>query len=78
MGAETCRIFAIRPQLDLVPVDLRLRGQLLRRVLHNVPNGMQFENVTRDDAIAAIDAGTMTFLFDDNGDFIKESMKSLP
>lgn len=76
MDAKTCRIFATRPQLDLVPVDLRLRGRLLRHALYNVPDGMQFEGVTRDEALAAIDAGTMTFLFDDKGNFIKESMKS--
>ncbi|ABS63954.1 conserved hypothetical protein [Parvibaculum lavamentivorans DS-1] len=76
MEAETSRIFAVRPELDLVPVDLRMRGRLLRHALYNVPEGMQFAGVAREEALAAIDAGTMTFLFDDNGEFIKESMTS--
>jgi hypothetical protein len=75
---ETSRIVATRPELDLVPVDMRLRGKLLRHALYDVPLGMQFQGVTREDALAAIDAGTMTFLFDDNGDFISESMKPAP
>ena len=78
MAAETCRIFAVRPQLDLVPVDLRVRGRLLRHALYNVPDGMQFAGVSREEVLAAIDAGTMSFLFDDKGDFIKEPMKSEP
>jgi hypothetical protein len=76
MEAETSRIFAVRPELDLVPVDLRLRGRLLRHALYTVPEGMQFAGVARDEALAAIDAGTMTFLFDEKGEFIKESMKA--
>ncbi len=77
INAETCRIFARRPQLDLLPLELRLRGRLLRHALQNIPEGMQFEGVTRDEALAAIDAGTMTFLFDENGKFISDSMKPI-
>jgi hypothetical protein len=77
LSVEKCRMFATRPTLDFVPVDLQLRGRLLRHALYNIPEGMQF-NVDRSEVIEAIDAGTMTFLFDEKGDFIKESMSPIP
>ncbi len=78
LAAEECRIIATRPILELGDLDLRVRGKLLRRGLQDVPPGMEFRGQTREIAIAAIDAGTMTFLFDDDGKFIKNSIVLKP
>lgn len=71
MKAKTCRIEAVIPKnFELEELDLKIRGQLMMRAVENVPKGMTFVGHTRESAFATIKAGTMTFLFDNNGAFI--------
>jgi len=74
LEGERCRTFAVRPEAELLNLDLRLRGKLLRKALQDIPSGIEFQGCTREAAVAAIDAGTMTFLFDEDGKFIENSM----
>ena len=58
------------PNIELLPLKLKARGQMLRHALHDIPEEIQFIGCTREEAVEAIDAGTMTFLFDTDGRFI--------
>lgn len=75
LNAKTCRIVAEVPEIfELNELDMRIRGELLMKAVHNFPEGMSFLGHTRESALATIEAGTMTFLFDNDGAFIHESM----
>lgn len=69
---EKCRIIGKRPMLDLVEMDRKVRGKLLHHaVRHALPN-IRTPGKTDDEILEAIKAGNFTFLFDDDGEFIKE------
>jgi len=67
---ETCEIVARLPMFELNELDPLQKGQLMLRALDNVPDGMSFVGHTSASALVAIEAGHMTFLFDDEGNFI--------
>ena len=74
---ETERLFltATRPELAFKEPDPALRGRLLRAVLGAGLDQIQMEGHTPADVAAAVDAGNLTFLFDDEGKFIENSWK---
>jgi hypothetical protein len=67
---EICEIVAQLPMFELKELDPLQKGQLMLRALDNVPDGLSFVGHTRASALEAIEAGRMTFLFDDEGNFI--------
>ena len=75
---ETCRIVGKRPEyLELMKMDRRVRGALLHHaVRHALPN-IRVAGHTEHDVVEAIRAGSFTFLFNDDGQFIAESWTPL-
>jgi hypothetical protein len=70
---QKCRVVGRRPKLDLVDMDREVRGKLLYQALkHTLPH-IHMRGRTDEEVLEAIKAGTLSFLFDDHGEFIKES-----
>ena len=74
---EQCRIIGKRPKLDLVDMDRRLRGKMLYHAVKYALPHIRTPGQTEDEVLAAIKAGNFTFLFNDDGEFIKESWTPL-
>jgi hypothetical protein len=76
MVEESSRMFAVRPELMELnwPMDSTVRGRLLQYSLGHALDSMKFAGKTRDEVMAAIESGTFSFLFDDDGKFIEQSM----
>lgn len=72
---ETCRVVGRRPTLDLVDMDLQVRGQLLRHAMRHALPHITLAGRSHDEVLEAIKAGTFTFLFNDDGQFIGEPWK---
>jgi hypothetical protein len=74
---EECRIVGIRPSLNLKKLDPKVRAKLFEHALGAVLEKVEFNGRTRPQVMAALNAGTLSFLFDDAGKFIHESWKPL-
>ncbi len=74
---EKCRIIGKRPKLDLVDMDRQVRGKLLHHVVKDALPHIRARGQTEDEMLEAIKAGNASFLFDDDGEFIKESWTPL-
>lgn len=68
---EVSRILAHRPDLKLKKLDRSIRGKLLYRALEFALPNIKIIGKTDEQVLAAIKAGTLTFLFNDDGVFIK-------
>lgn len=75
LETEILKFVATRPQLALKDPDLALRGKVLRAVLGDGVDQIKVEGHTPADVSAAVDAGTVTFLFDGEGRFIANSYR---
>lgn len=71
---EKCRIIARRPTLALAPMDRTVRGKLLHHAMRHVLPQMTLAGRTQEEMLQAIKAGTASFLFNDNGQFIEEQL----
>lgn len=76
ISAQECRVVARRPALELIDRDLRVRGQLLRYAFRGYR--IEIPNVTQVQVNEAIDAGTLTLLFDDRGKFVTHEVANKP
>jgi len=74
---ERCRIIATRPKLDLMDMDPRLRGKLLHHAVKHALPHIRTPGRTEEELLEAIIAGNFTFLFNDDGEFIKDSWTPL-
>lgn len=71
------RIFAQRPPFSLMDLDMKVRGQLLHdAVKHALPH-ITLRGRTKEEVLRALSDGNLSFLFDDNGEFIRESSTPL-
>jgi hypothetical protein len=69
---ERCRIIGERLGLDLQELNPKLRGALLHEaVRHQLPR-LRFPGRSEEEVLDALEAGTLTFLFDDNGRFVDD------
>lgn len=74
---KKCRIVGRRPELALHKMDRRIRGELLHHAVRDVIPYMTVAGRTEKEVVDAISAGNFTFLFNDDGEFIKESWRPL-
>ena len=74
---KTCRIVGKRPGLELMEMDRRARGAMLRHAVRHALPSIRVAGKTDEEVEAAISAGTFTFLFDDNGQFIGEPWRQI-
>jgi hypothetical protein len=74
---EKCRIIGKRPNLDLVDMDRQVRGKMLHRAVSHALPHIRVPGRTEEEILEAIKAGNFTFLFNDDGEFIKESWTPL-
>jgi hypothetical protein len=75
---RTYRIVATRRQLDLVDQRREIRGALLYKAVQHALPHLEFVKHSKDEAIAAIKEGNFSFVFNDKGQFISESLVPLP
>jgi len=68
---ESCRIIGTRPELDLVEMDRQVRGKLLFRAVQHALPFINTPGLTEDEILEAIEAGNFSFLFNNDGEFIK-------
>jgi hypothetical protein len=71
--SEKCRIIGKRPELGLVDMDRRVRGELLQFAMRHALPHIGMPGRTKEEMLEAIEAGNFSFLFGDDGKFIKES-----
>lgn len=74
---EKCKIIGKRPQLGLENMDRRVRGALLLQAVKDVLPNIKIAGRTEQEVVDAISAGSLTFLFNDDGEFIKEQLRTL-
>ncbi len=74
---ERCRIVGNRPELDLMDMDRQVRGEMLHNALRFALPHIRTPTLAENEVKEAIRAGNLTFLFDDDGEFIKESWTPL-
>jgi hypothetical protein len=74
INSEVCRITANRGSLDLTDSDLAMRGRLMHHAFKDILPYLRHRNATNEQVLEAVKAGTFTFLFDDHGKFIEESV----
>lgn len=77
IAAEKCRIVAERPELALRELDPKIRGVLLHHAIKDALPHLRFPGRTEQDVLDAVNAGTLTFLFDDEGKFIQDKWQRL-
>lgn len=75
---ETCRIIGRRGSLDLDDMDLTLRGKLMHHGYQHILPFIHNRDATDEEVLEAIKAGTFTFLFDEHGKFIEDSVSPPP
>jgi hypothetical protein len=74
---ETCRMTCERPpELRLNQLDYDLRGRLFQNALGHVFPHVKGQGLTAQETLEAVKAGTFTFLFDNDGNFITEVDRS--
>jgi hypothetical protein len=70
-----CRIEADHPkEVEMLPIDLGLRGRLMEHALRDMIPAITVPGRTREQFEAALLDGRMSFLFDDEGKFIRKSL----
>jgi hypothetical protein len=74
INSEVCRITANRGSLDLTDSDLAMRGRLMHHAFKDILPYLRHRNATNEQVLEAVKAGKFTFLFDDHGKFIEESV----
>ena len=75
---ETCRIVGKRGSLELEDMNLELRGKLMLHAYQDMLPHIHNRDATDEEVLQAIKAGTFTFLFDESGEFIKDSVSPPP
>jgi hypothetical protein len=63
--------------LDLKEMDRRVRGALLHHAVRHALSKIRVTGHTEQEVVEAIKAGSFTFLFNDDGEFIAESCTPL-
>jgi hypothetical protein len=71
---KTCRISVKRGSLDLVDLDIAVRGRLMHHAFKDILLCIHHRNATDEEFLEAIKAGTFTFLLNEQGEFIKDSI----
>nr|WP_224741181.1 HNH endonuclease [Bradyrhizobium sp. 2S1]MCK7667585.1 HNH endonuclease [Bradyrhizobium sp. 2S1] len=71
--SETCRIVGTRPQLELTDMDASVRGELMLFALGHALPHLRVAGLKYEEVVSTVQAGRFTFLFDDDGMFIKDS-----
>jgi hypothetical protein len=71
---EICTIVGTRPDLDLLPLDLNVRGRLLHHALKDVMPHIRVTGRTQDEIIEGIKAGLFSLLFDEKYEFISQNV----
>jgi hypothetical protein len=74
---ELCRIVGERPSLGLKQMDRSVRGALLHHAIRHALPDLRVPDRTEKEVAAAITNGSLTFLFDDKGEFIEDSWRPL-
>ena len=74
---EACRIVGTRPKLGLMEMDRRVRGKLLHQAVKHALPHIRSQGKSEREVLEEILAGNLSFLFDDGGEFIKESWRPL-
>jgi hypothetical protein len=77
IAAEQCRIVAERPELALQELDLRVRGAVLRHAIKDSLPRVRLRGRSEQEVDNALTNGTLTFLFDDSGAFIKDQWERI-
>lgn len=73
MKKEIYRILAKRPlEIELEDLDGSVRGDLLHRAVEYALPNLQIVGHTKEEILDTIKSGTFTFLFDNDGKFIKK------
>jgi hypothetical protein len=73
---ETQTITVTLPKLELAELDMSLRGELLHQTFKDSVPNMAFRR-TSEEIAELISAGKLTFLFDDQGNFIEDGLRRL-
>jgi hypothetical protein len=60
------------PPQDLLPLDLKVRGRLLHKMMHKLLSRIQVPGCTSDQIAESIKAGRFTVLFNEKGEFITQ------
>jgi len=55
-----------------LPLDLKVRGQLLHHVLRDALTRVRVHGRSHDEIVEGIKAGRFSLLFDEKGDFINQ------
>ena len=69
---ESYRMIARRPELALIEMDRSIRGDMLEFVLRDALPHICVRGSTNQETLEEIKAGTLTFLFDADGNFIED------
>ena len=77
LANEKCRIIGKRPKLALMDLNRQLRGQMLHHAVKYALPHIRMAGQTKEEMLEAIKAGNLTFLFNDDGAFIKDSFTPL-
>jgi hypothetical protein len=70
---EDCTIVATRPQLGMSPLEPNVRGRLLHHVLRDAIPGIRVPGHTQEEIVESIKAGGFSLLFNEKGEFIKQT-----
>lgn len=75
---ESCRVLARRPTLELEKLDWSVRGELLAHALREILPNITLIGRSQRELSDALEVGRLSFLFDDDGEFIGTPWKLLP
>lgn len=75
---EEYRIVAKRPELALTNLDIRIRGQLLHNAMKFALPYITVPDMSKEQVEDGLLSGRMSFLFDDEGQFIGKPWTPLP
>lgn len=73
---KRCRILAHRPTLELQDLDLSIRGKLFHYALRDILPHITLRGRTQEEVQSALNAGTLSLLFDDDGKFIQNDFQA--
>jgi hypothetical protein len=74
IARETCRITGQRGSLEIDKFDRTIRGRLMEHAFRDVLRVIRHPNLTDEEFSNAVRSGGFTFLFDDQGEFISDSV----
>jgi hypothetical protein len=77
LESKECKLYATRKEPTDRQSDLLLRGKLLYNALASTLPLLELRGSSREGTIRAIEEGKLTFLFDDDGHFISNSIFKL-